>query len=228
MKCNSARNLFSAAFDGELSVAEERELNGHLSSCPACSREYALFSKSVRLVSSLPKPPVNPFFEQKVLRELRARGAPSARARAPLLTSRPAVAFAAVVVLLALFIVIPQSQLNTESELAMNELELGELIDEPVGLSASPEERAVALQPTDEERGGPAKSSDWALPTQLASSSPAGSVVGYAPVEVARTDGGSADVEFVLDPFLLEGAEIRRVEASYVSTAETELVSMTF
>jgi len=227
MKCNSARNLFSAAFDGELSVAEERELNGHLSSCPACSREYALFSKGVRLVSSLPKPPVNPFFGQKVLRELRAREAPSAGTRAPLFTPRPAVAFAAAV-LLALFIVIPQSQLNTESELAMNELELGELIGEPVGLSASPEERTAATQSADEERGGPARSSDWALPTQLVSSSPAGSVVGSAPVEVARTDGGSADVEFVLDPFLLEGTEIRRVEVSYVSTPETELVSMTF
>jgi hypothetical protein len=228
MKCSSAQNLFSAAFDGELSVAEERELNGHLSSCPACSREYALFSKGVRLVSSLPKLPVNPFFEQKVLRELRAREAPSAGSRAPIFTARPAVALAAATVLLALFIVIPQSQLNTESELAMNELELGELIGEPVGLSASPEERAAATQPADEEQGGPARSSDWALPTQLVSSSPAGSVVGSAPAEVARTDGGSADVEFVLDPFLLEGTEIRRVEVSYVSTPETELVSMTF
>jgi len=227
MKCNAAQDLFSAAFDGELSVAEEREFKAHLSSCPACSREFALFSKSVTLVSSLPRPSANPFFEQKVLRELRTREVPATRAWGPLLTPKPAIAFAAAAVLLALFVVLPQNQPVVESEFAVNEQELAQPGDQPV---ESPAASAVINAPVgstvETEKREDASSTVWASQTLLASSSPE---AGDASLNAAvRTDGGPIEVEFVLDPFLLEGAEVRRVEASNASSAEDESVSMTF
>ncbi len=230
MKCNAARNLYSAAFDGELSVAEERDLRSHLSSCPACSREFALFTKSVKLVSSLPRPPVNPFFERKVLRELRAREATAARkAPFPLLSPRPAIAFAAAAVFLALIMVIPQNQPDLESELAMNELVPVELADVPGGPPAVSQVSPTQTVPAGQEQVKPADAPAWTAAELLASSSPGTIVSSPGLNAVAITDGGSLEVEFVLDPFLLEGAEIRRVEANDVSKgAETELVSMTF
>jgi len=226
MKCNAAQDLFSAAFDGELSVAEERELKAHLSSCPACSREFALFSKSVRLVSSLPRPSANPFFEQKVLRELRTREVPATRAWGPLLTPKPAIAFAAAAVLLALFVVLPQNQPVTESEFAVNELELAQPGDQPVESPAASEVIGAPVGSVRTDKRADASGSVWASQTLLASSSPE---AGDASLNAAvRTDGGPIEVEFVLDPFLLEGAEVRRVEASNVSSAGDEAVSMTF
>jgi len=226
MKCNAAQDLFSAAFDGELSVAEERELKAHLSSCPACSREFALFSKSVRLVSSLPRPSANPFFEQKVMRELRTREVPSTRAWGPLLTPKPAIAFAAAAVLLALFVVLPQNRSAVESEFAMNEQELVTPGDQPVESPAASEVNSAPVGSVETKQRADASGSEWASQTLLAASSPeAGDASLNATV---RTDGGPVEVEFVLDPFLLEGAEVRRIEASNVSSAEDEAVSMTF
>ncbi len=226
MKCNAAQDLFSAAFDGELSVAEERELKAHLSSCPACSREFALFSKSVRLVNSLPRPSANPFFEQKVLRELRTREVPSTRAWGPLLSPKPALAFAVATVLLALFVVLPQNQPVSESEFAMNELELVTPGDQPVESPAASEMISAPVGSIETDKRADAGGSVWASQTLLASSSPE---AGDASLNAAvRTDGGPIEVEFVLDPFLLEGAEVRRVEASNASSAEDEVVSMTF
>lgn len=226
MKCNAAQDLFSAAFDGELSVAEEREFKTHLSSCPACSREFALFSKSVRLVSSLPRPSANPFFEQKVLRELKTREVPSTRPWGPLLTPKPAIAFAAAAVLLALFVVLPQNRPVPESEFAMNEQELAQPGDQPVESPAASEVISAPVGSVETERLADANGSVWASQTLLASSSPE---AGDASLKAAvRTDGGPVEVEFVLDPFLLEGAEVRRVEASNVSSNEDDVVSMTF
>jgi len=226
MKCNAAQDLFSAAFDGELSVAEERELETHFSSCPACSREFALFSKSVRLVSSLPRPSANPFFEQKVLRELRTREVPSTRAWGPLLIPRPAIAFVAATVVLALLVVLPQNQPITESEFAMNELELVGPGDQPVESPAASEVISAPVGSVETDNRVDASSSLWASHARLASSSPG---TGDASLNAAvRTGGGPLEVEFVLDPFLLEGAEVRRIEASNVSSTQDELVSMTF
>jgi hypothetical protein len=226
MKCNAAQDLFSAAFDGELSVAEEREFKTHLSSCPACSREFALFSKSVRLVSSLPKPSANPFFEQKVLRELKTREVPATRTWGPLLSPRPAVAFAAATVLLALLIVLPQNQPSVENEFAMNELELVEPGNQPVESPAASDVINVPVGSVDKGQLADASSLMWASRTRPAESSPG---TGEANLNAAvRTDGGPLEVEFVLDPFLLEGAEVRRVEAASVSSVPDEPVSMTF
>ncbi|MBN1504255.1 MAG: hypothetical protein JW952_04250, partial [Candidatus Eisenbacteria bacterium] len=144
----------------------------------------------------------------------------------PLLTPKPAIAFAAAAVLLALFVVLPQNQPLLENEFAMNELELAQPGDQPVELPAASEVMSAPVGSVEKEERGDADGSLWASQTLLASSSPE---AGDASLNAAvRTDGGPIEVEFVLDPFLLEGAEVRRVEAGDVSSAEGEPVSMTF
>jgi hypothetical protein len=179
----------------------------------------------VKLVSSLSRPSANPFFEQKVLRELRTREVPTAKPWAPLLTPKPAIAFAAAAVLLALFVVLPQNRSVPGSDFAMNEQELARPGDQPVESPAASDVISAPVGSVQTDKRADAGGSVWASQTLLASSSPE---AGDASLNAVRTDGGPIEVEFVLDPFLLEGAEVRRVEASNVSSAEDEAVSMTF
>ncbi|MFH0778100.1 MAG: zf-HC2 domain-containing protein [Candidatus Eisenbacteria bacterium] len=139
MNCKAARKTFSAAFDGELSVVEGRNFGEHLSSCQSCARDYKLFSKSVELVHSLPKPLMNPFFEKKLERALREREAELARARPalpsilrplePLLSPlaavfsvpRPALAFVATLALVIAIVAIPWEQVRIPEEFARDQ-----------------------------------------------------------------------------------------------------------
>jgi hypothetical protein len=46
--------------------------------------------------------------------------------------------------------------------------------------------------------------------------------------DLANAKGAVLEVEFVLDPFFMEGTEVRRLETASAPEVEPELVSMTF
>ena len=233
MKCGTTRELFSAAFDGELSVAEERELKSHLSSCRTCSREFDLFSKSVRLVSSLSKPPVNPFFEARLKYALSERRAVSLKERSYLLVPRPAIAFAAVAVLVSLLLLVPPGQVNLNEKLITNELAL--ITPEIGGIGEAPVRPLGLMNPAplhgqyDVNRVSPDGKTLWSVrDTRLASSYGSSGTAVPAWDDIANAKDAVLEVEFVLDPFFLEGTEVRRLETASASGIEPELVSMTF
>jgi hypothetical protein len=233
MKCNATRELFSTAFDGELSVAEEREFKNHLFSCRTCSREFSLFSKSVRLVSSLSKPPVNPFFEARLKYALSEKRAVPLRERSSLLVPRPAIVFAAVAVLVSLLLLVPPGQVNLNEKLITNELalitpemsEVGGVPVQPLGLV----DPGALPDPYDVNQSTPDGKTLWsARDTRVASSYGSSGTAVPAWDNMANAKDAVLEVEFVLDPFLLEGTEVRRLETASASGIEPELVSMTF
>jgi hypothetical protein len=233
MKCNTARELFSAAFDGELSVAEEKELKSHISSCRACSRELSLFSKSVRLVNSLSRPPVNPFFEARLKHAISERQAIPFRERSSVVVLRPAIAFAAVAVLVSLLLLVPPGQVNLNNRLSTDEFvlsnpEIGEVGRVPVQ-PLGPADPGTVTGSSNADQSSPDGKTVW--PTQdarVASSYGSSGTVVPAGDDMASAKDAVLEVEFVLDPFLLEGTEVRRLETASASGVEPELVSMTF
>ncbi len=244
MKCKAARNLFSAAFDVELSVSEEREFRSHLEECRLCSNEFNLFVKSVELVTSLPRPSESPLFEQKLARALGADEALADRPlpRAPLLAPTPALAFATAVVLVGLLVMFPAGQSDWENLLVRNQLAVSEL-----AMSELVATRLAASQPGDTELQslGPSSLDDalvssgnagslsgeelslWSSDVSTTSSGQAGDAIALLG-DVGSEAGAVLEIEFVLDPFLFEGAEVRRVDTSPASGTEVEYVSMTF
>jgi hypothetical protein len=233
MKCNSAHELFSAAFDGELSVAEEKEFKGHISSCRNCSREFSLFSRSVRLVSSLSKPAVNPFFEARLKCALSERQEAPLRERSSPLVLRPAIAFAAVAVLVSLLLLVPPGQVNLDNKLATNELalsnpELSEVGGVPVQPLELTDPGAVPGS-YDADQLSPDGETAWSTrDTRSASSHGSSGTAVPAWDDMANAKDAVLEVEFVLDPFFLQGTEVRRLETASASGVEPELVSMTF
>jgi hypothetical protein len=233
MRCNTTRELFSAAFDNELSVAEEREFKKHLSSCRTCSREFGLFSKSVRLVSSLSKPSVNPFFEARLKYALSERQLAPLRERSSLFVPRPAIAFAAVAVLVSLLLLIPPGQVNLNEKLVTNELalvipemnEVGGVPVQPLGL-VDPD--AVPGPYDINQMSSDGKTAWSARDNRLASSYGSSGTTVSTWDDMASAKDAVLEVEFVLDPFFLEGTEVRRLETASASGIEPELVSMTF
>jgi anti-sigma factor RsiW len=211
MKCNSAHELFSAAFDGELSVAEEKEFKGHISSCRNCSREFSLFSRSVRLVSSLSKPAVNPFFEARLKCALSERQEAPLRERSSPLVLRPAI----------------DNKLAT-NELALSNPDLSEVGGVPVQPLELTDPGAVPGS-YDADQLSPDGETAWSTrDTRSASSHGSSGTAVPAWDDMANAKDAVLEVEFVLDPFFLQGTEVRRLETASASGVEPELVSMTF
>ncbi|MCX5800401.1 MAG: zf-HC2 domain-containing protein [Candidatus Eisenbacteria bacterium] len=233
MRCSAARDLFSVAFDGELSVAEEREFNSHVSSCHGCSREFDLFSKSVRLVSSLSRPPVNPFFEARLKHAVGEREAVPLRERSSVLVLRPAIAFAAMAVLVSLLLFVPPGQVGLNGRLSISEFvpstpELSEVGGVPEAPSDLTYESAASGS-YDADRLSADGNTAWpAQDARLASSRVSSGTAVPVRGGVASAKDVILDVEFVLDRFCLEGTEVRRLETTSASGIEPELVSMTF
>jgi anti-sigma factor RsiW len=244
MRCKAARTLFSAAFDAELSVSEEREFNGHLEGCSLCSREFSLFVKSVELVTSLPRPSESPLFEQKLINALNADKVVPRRPepRVPLLTPRPAVAFATVLVLVGLLVMLPTNQPDWESglvtkQLAVSELAMSELAATRLGVTGSGDVQlqSLAASALDDALvssvdGGSLSGDElslWSRDAGVPSTGQAGDAIALLS-DGTGNSGVVLEVEFVLDPFLFEGAEVRRVDTSPSSDVEIEPVSMTF
>jgi anti-sigma factor RsiW len=66
MECALARERIERRIDGELTSAENAELDVHLSECPACLRELGILSLPGRIARVSPPPAASPFFLQKV------------------------------------------------------------------------------------------------------------------------------------------------------------------
>lgn len=76
MNCTSARRLFSACWDDELTQAERDWLEGHLSRCAACRAEYDVLARTLEAVGTLPRAEAAPELAERVL--ARVQRAPSA------------------------------------------------------------------------------------------------------------------------------------------------------
>jgi len=71
MKCSSARGLFSAHLDRDLSFEEEGRLSEHLERCPACAAELASMEKVTNLLQTLTPIEPGPDFYDGVRRRIR-------------------------------------------------------------------------------------------------------------------------------------------------------------
>jgi len=102
MNCRTARSLFSARIDDDLSPMEAGSLEMHLRDCKdGCRDQWAVFESTVRLVRALPPVDPDPSFVGRVLDRVRAweaqeAGRPvSAPIRVPWSTSVPSFGLAA-------------------------------------------------------------------------------------------------------------------------------------
>jgi anti-sigma factor RsiW len=66
MNCTTAQARLFRKIDGELSLSENAELNGHLKQCPSCTREYGLLTLPSQIAKAIPPVAASPFFYQKL------------------------------------------------------------------------------------------------------------------------------------------------------------------
>ncbi len=71
MNCKESQKLFSACFEEELSVAEEKELRTHLETCARCARDYRDFEATVSCVRRLPKEVAPPEMTAMIMNRVR-------------------------------------------------------------------------------------------------------------------------------------------------------------
>ncbi len=69
--CSDIKNLLPLYEDGVLSDAEKRLVEEHLAHCDACCRELADLRKAAALVRGLPEAALPPWFEQKIMAQVR-------------------------------------------------------------------------------------------------------------------------------------------------------------
>lgn len=111
-RCTRARDLFGSFWDDEISRAEREWLEGHLSGCSECRREYEQYARSLELVASLPRHEASEGLVDRVLARTRqAASAPDVIGpRRVFADDRPVwipVAAAAAIVALAFAAVLP-------------------------------------------------------------------------------------------------------------------------
>lgn len=183
MNCGGARRLFGAYWDDEITLAERDWLESHFNSCSGCRGEYEQFARSIELAGSLPRVEVRPELAERAL--ARARRSTAAADRLPLWAPRwvPITATAALLTIAATMTlqwmgVAPPGRIGDRSPVA--------------GLS-QPE----LLQPTLAERPSPA------VPTGRGADAVAGRAGGLAAGAADSLFDHSADIEFILDPVVL-------------------------
>ncbi len=54
-RCDQGRRLFGAYWDDEVTQAEREWLESHLAGCPACRQQYEQFARTLETVGSLPR-----------------------------------------------------------------------------------------------------------------------------------------------------------------------------
>ncbi|MDD4241177.1 MAG: zf-HC2 domain-containing protein [Smithellaceae bacterium] len=69
--CSNIENLLPLYEEGVLSDAEKRLVEEHLAHCDACFRELADLRKAAALVRGLPEAALPPWFEQKIMAQVR-------------------------------------------------------------------------------------------------------------------------------------------------------------
>jgi len=174
MNCGGARRLFGAYWDDEITLAERDWLESHFTSCADCRAEYEQFARAIELVGSLPRVEVRPDLAERAL--ARARRSTAVADRLPLGAARwiPITATAAL--------------LTIAATMALQWMGVT-----PPGRSPDRATIAGATQP------------ELLQPTHAEPADPTADVV-------AGTTGGiadslfdhSADVEFILDPVVLD------------------------
>ena len=113
MNCQRVQESFLDYQDGTLAAAESTELRAHLSSCPACQREWAALQEITRKLNQLPEPEPSPRLREQFYAMLETHAGDSRSASpfalakgrldrffAALLPARPALQFAFAVTLL--------------------------------------------------------------------------------------------------------------------------------
>jgi hypothetical protein len=81
MNCRRADQLFSAAWEDELTLVERETLESHIAACAACRVAYDEFVRVMEAVQGLPKVEAGPEFVEGVWGRIRAAEAPKARRR---------------------------------------------------------------------------------------------------------------------------------------------------
>ena len=71
MNCGGTRRLFGAYWDDEITLAERDWLESHFASCAACRGEYENFARTIELVGSLPRAEVKPELAERALARAR-------------------------------------------------------------------------------------------------------------------------------------------------------------
>ena len=71
MTCNEIDNLLPAYLEDILSPEEKKNIEGHLASCPRCSRAFADLKRAGELVRGLGEVEPPPFFEQRIMARVR-------------------------------------------------------------------------------------------------------------------------------------------------------------
>lgn len=79
MNCRRADQLFSAAWEDELTLVEREALESHMESCTACHVAYDEFVRVMEAVQGLPKMEAGPEFAEGVWSRIRAVESPRAR-----------------------------------------------------------------------------------------------------------------------------------------------------
>jgi anti-sigma factor RsiW len=71
MRCDRIRGLFGAYWDDEITQAEREWVESHFAACTPCRDEYESFSRSIELVSSLPREEASPDLVERVMARVR-------------------------------------------------------------------------------------------------------------------------------------------------------------
>jgi hypothetical protein len=220
MNCRRADQLFSAAWEDELTLVERETLESHIAACAACRVAYDEFVRVMEAVQGLPKMEAGPEFAEGVWSRIRAAGSPKAHRRFAWswgVSFRPALAAAACLVVVGGAVVYWQHNHPVGSETNPSPVTVQKQAPSPVAMAPV---TGTPPAPT------PAKASKRDLPVQQvaiaqprktsANGAPASVSAGAAKNLVASTSLAAAkqdstapvdslfdhsyDVEFALDP----------------------------
>ena len=104
MKCNDVKQRIKAFLDNELTGQDTEAVSSHIKSCPSCSKEAALLSKTWEILLDLPGTETVPDLVPATLSRIQEESAASFLQRLTnLLLPVPAPAFAAIALFLGLF-----------------------------------------------------------------------------------------------------------------------------
>jgi len=105
MKCNDVQQQIKAYLDEELTGRDTEAISSHIKSCSSCSKEAALLSRTWEMLLELPGPETVPDLVPATLFRIQKESDASLLQRfSRLLLPVPAPAFAAIALVLGLFI----------------------------------------------------------------------------------------------------------------------------
>ena len=198
MNCRRADQLFSAAWEDELTLVEREALESHMESCTACRVAYDEFVRVMEAVQGLPKMEAGPEFAQGVWSRIRAADSPRrVRFAWSWASFRPALAAAACLVVVGGVVAYMQNQGGPRS--VANPSPVTEQRQAPSPVAAAP------AQPAGKPAQAPARSqkvlretAEPVMQKQIASadlkdkdeSAHGAPVVASGPVQPLRIEGG--------------------------------------